>query len=141
MRLKKKKERKDIRRRKKEKKEEEPQGGRKMKVFFFFLFRWTVEFCAATARPRQADTLRSSWRWTETFGIVCPGFTQPNSVKRRRCYCAPANETNSRVLFLLLFPTRFLATPLDNKVYNSCYYYCYCRNENVFLRGVTLLPK
>lgn len=38
-------------------------------VFFIFFLRGSVcSCCAATARPRQAGTLRSSWRWTENFG-------------------------------------------------------------------------
>lgn len=89
----------------KKRKEEEPQGG----GGFFFRVDF-AEFCAATARPRRADTLRSSWRWTETFGIVCPGFTQPNSVKRRRCYRALAYETNSRSFIKFFFKSHIFTS-------------------------------
>ena len=106
-------------------KEEEPQG--KMKVDD------DVKFCAATVRPRRADTLRSSWQWTETFGIVCPGFTQPNSVKRRLCYRALANEPNGRPksVSFSFCQTNELTF---NKVNNSCCYCC-CKLF-VFLQGV-----
>ena len=46
--------------------------------------------CAATARPRRAGTLRDRVGGGPKLGIVCPGFTQPSSVKRRPCYRALA---------------------------------------------------